>query len=277
MKASNRRGLIITADDFGLHLAVNEAVERAHREGVLTAASLMVGAPAAADAVNRARRLPHLRVGLHVVLTDGSPVLPPGRISALVDRAGRFRPGMAWEGVRFFFIPAVRRQLEAEIRAQFEAFAATGLPMDHVNAHKHFHLHPTVLALILRIGRDYGIRAVRVPAEAGGSALLRPWLWLLKRRLDAAGLTHNDSVVGIKHSGSMDETVLLEALRSPAPGVTEIYLHPAAISGGAIAPSMSDYRHADELAALVSPRVRTAVEALKIPTGGFSEFVDRAD
>lgn len=66
-----RRALIITADDFGLHGGVNEAVELAHRDGVLNAASLMVGASAAADAVARARRLPRLRVGLHVVLADG--------------------------------------------------------------------------------------------------------------------------------------------------------------------------------------------------------------
>ncbi|NUO88439.1 MAG: ChbG/HpnK family deacetylase, partial [Cupriavidus sp.] len=70
-----QRALIVTADDFGLHPAVNEAVELAHRDGVLNAASLMVGAPAAADAVARARRLPALRVGLHVVLADGPATL----------------------------------------------------------------------------------------------------------------------------------------------------------------------------------------------------------
>ncbi len=175
-----RPRLIVTADDFGLHPAVNEAVELAHRDGVLRAASLMVAAPAMLDAVERARRLPGLAVGLHLVLADGVAVLPPARIPDLVDADGRFGDRMARDGVRFFFLPAVRRQLEAEIRAQFEAYAATGLPLDHVNAHKHFHLHPTVLSLILRIGRDYGLRAVRLPAEAGAPALLRPWLALLR-------------------------------------------------------------------------------------------------
>ena len=273
---SRPSGLIVTADDFGLHAAVNEAVELAHRDGVLTAASLMVGAPAAADAVARARRLPRLHVGLHLVLADGIAVLPYAQIPALVDAAGRFGDNMALDGARFFFLPEVRRQLAAEIRAQFEAYAATGLPLDHVNAHKHFHLHPTVLSLILRIGRDYGLRAVRLPAEAGAPALLRPWLRLLAWRLDAAGITHNDSVIGIGHSGGMDETVMLEALHSLPAGLTEIYLHPATISGGAIAASMPDYRHADELAALLSPRVRAAVERLGVPLGGFSDFSGRA-
>ena len=160
-------GLIITADDFGLHPSVNQAVERAHREGVLSAASLMVGAPAAGDAIARARDCPHLRVGLHLVLADGAPVLPPRAIPDLVEADGRFGSRMVRDGCRFFCLPRVRGQLAREIRAQFEAFAASGLALDHVNAHKHFHLHPTVLGLTLRIGREFGLRAVRLPREAG--------------------------------------------------------------------------------------------------------------
>ena len=269
------RALIVTADDFGLHADVNAAVERAHRDGVLRAASLMVGAPAAADAVARARALPTLRVGLHLVLADGAATLPRAAIPALVDADGRFGSRMARDGMRFFFLPHVRRQLAAEIRAQFDAFAATGLPLDHVNTHKHFHLHPTVLSLILAIGRDYGLRAMRLPAEAGAPLPLRPWLALLKRRLARAGVAHNDYVVGIADSGAMDEAALLAALRRlPARGVGEIYLHPALCSGAPIAASMRDYRHADELAALLSPRVRAEVERLAragVALGGFAD------
>src|SRR5882757_2815693 len=127
--ATRRHGLIITADDFGLHPAVNEAVERAHRDGVLTATSLMVGAAAAADAIARARRLPQLRVGLHLVLADGVATLPRAQIPDLVDAQGRFGNAMTRDGARFFFLPQVRRQLAAEIRAQFAAFAATGLAL----------------------------------------------------------------------------------------------------------------------------------------------------
>jgi hopanoid biosynthesis associated protein HpnK len=273
MPALHRRGLIVTADDFGLHPAVNEAVETGHRDGVLNAASLMVGAPAAADAVARARRLPKLRVGLHLVLADGAAVLPRVKIPALVNADGRFGDRMARDGARFFFLPQVRRQLEAEIRAQFEAYAATGLALDHVNAHKHFHLHPTVLSLILRIGAGYGLRAVRLPAEAAAPVLLRPWLRLLARRLDRAGIAHNDTVVGIAHSGGMDEQAMLQALQSLPAGVTEIYLHPATASGSVIAPSMPAYRHADELAALLSPRVRAAIDKLGVPCGGFADVL----
>jgi hopanoid biosynthesis associated protein HpnK len=225
-------GLIFTADDFGLHDSVNAAVERAHRDGILSAASLMVGGPAALDATARARALPSLRVGLHLVLADGVPILPPHAIPDLVDGSGRFGSNMAIDGVRFFFLPRVRRQLAAEIRAQFEAFAATGLLLDHVNAHKHFHLHPTVLSLMLSIGREFGLRAVRLPLEPTVPAWLRPWMLLLRARLRAAGVAHNDYIVGLQLSGRFDEAALLEALGAlPAHGVGELYLHPALESG----------------------------------------------
>ncbi len=276
LPAGRRRALIFTADDFGLHTAVNEAVERAHRDGVLNAASLMVGAPAAADAVARARRLPGLRVGLHLVLADGAATLPRHHIPDLVDDNGRFGDRMARDGVRFFFLRWVRRQLAAEIRAQFQAFADTGLKLDHVNAHKHFHLHPTVLSLILSIGREYGLRSVRLPHEPGMTPLLLPWLWLMRQRLARAGIACNDHVFGIARSGGMDESVLLEAIERLPEGVTEIYCHPATQSGAVIGASMPGYRHADELAALLSPRVRERVEALGIARGGFTDLLPAA-
>jgi hopanoid biosynthesis associated protein HpnK len=268
-------GLIVTADDFGLHPAVNAAVERACRDGILTAASLMVGAPAAADAIARARTLPGLRVGLHVVLADGPSVLPPRTIPDLVDAHGRFGTHMARAGVRYFCLPRVRRQLAREIRAQFDAFAASGLALDHVNAHKHFHLHPTILSLILYIGREFGLRAVRLPRETGPPWWLRPWLALLEARLDAAGIDHNDYVIGLRQSGRFDEAALLAALDSlPTSGIGELYLHPALESGAVIAPSMRDYRHADEFAGLVAPRVRALRDALRAQGWRYGGFAD---
>lgn len=281
------KSLIVTADDFGLNEAVNLGVERAAREGILTAASLMVGAPAAADAARRARELPGLAVGLHLVLADGWSVLPPASIPALVDAQRRFGNNMLRDGVRFFALPAVRRQLEAEIRAQFRAFEETGLPLDHVNAHKHFHLHPTLLEMLLRIGAEFGLCAVRLPREpawasrrAGGpitgpavASLLSPWLALMRRRLRAAHIAHNDFVFGISDSGSMNEPRLLEILGRLPEGVTEIYLHPAVESGAAISPAMREYRHEDELAALTSPRVRAAVLGCGAATGGFRSLL----
>lgn len=274
MPDSRRRLCIINADDFGLHPAVNEAVESAHRSGVLTATSLMVGAPAAQDAAQRARALPSLRVGLHLTLCDGQSVLSRRQIPDLVDGDGRFHDNMVGAGWRFFASRRVRGQLAAEIRAQFAAFARFGLALDHLDAHKHFHLHPTVLALALRIGRDFGLHAVRVPAEPATAMtrLLMPWFALMRYRLRRAGMDCNDQIFGVTHSGAMDEARLLQILASLPCGVTEIYLHPGTSSGAAIAPSMTGYRHRDELQALLSPAVRAALSDPTIRCGGYADI-----
>jgi hopanoid biosynthesis associated protein HpnK len=277
--------LIVTADDFGIHESVNEAVEQASRAGTLNAASLMVSAPAAEDAIRRARTLPNLRVGLHVVLADGWPTLDAPLIPEIADADGRMHGDMFRKSLRFFFKPAARRQLEAEIRAQFSAFARTGLALDHVNVHKHFHVHPTILGILLEVGRDYGTPAVRLPdepfwfARSAGvlpgltQAVLSPWIALMKQRLRRAHAFHNDRIFGIAGSGSIDEARLLAILARLPPGVSEIYLHPATQSGSAITASMSRYRHAEELHALLSPRVRAALDAVAF-RGGYAEVRD---
>ena len=161
------KALVITADDFGAAIEVNDAVEVAHRDGILTAASLMVSASAADDAVLRAQRLPRLGVGLHLVLVDGRPTLPADQIPDLVDQAGLFRTDMATIGLQIALSRRIREQVKAEIDAQFLAFRSTGLPLDHVNAHKHFHVHPTIGRLVMDAAKRHGARALRVPREDG--------------------------------------------------------------------------------------------------------------
>jgi hopanoid biosynthesis associated protein HpnK len=278
--------LIVTADDFGAAPEVNEAVEDAHRHGILTAASLMVGAPAARDAAERAKAMPALKVGLHLVLTEGRPVLPPDRVPALVGSDGCFPPSMAAAGAAMFFNPAARAQLAEEVAAQFEAFAATGLPLDHVNAHKHFHLHPTIAGAILKAGRAFGLKAARVPLEPGpvlaaaepgyepGPAYLTaPWARLLKQRFRHAGLLTPDWVFGLAWSGAMTRERLLGLVNALPEGLSEIYLHPA--TSGAFAGAAPGYRYGEELAALLDPEVASAVQAHHLQLGGFSDFLGR--
>jgi hopanoid biosynthesis associated protein HpnK len=246
----------------------------------------MVAAPAAADAVARARRLPQLHVGLHLALVDGRPMLPPEDIPDLVGPGGAFRGDLVRAGFRFFFSPAARDQLAREIRAQFDAFRATGLALDHVNAHRHMHLHPTIGGLMIEIGRDYGMRAVRIPAEpiavlrrAGASranrmfaALHAPFAALLRRRVRAAGLVANDRLLGLAWTGAMTEARLLRLLEGIQDGVSELYAHPAAARSAPLAAAMPRYRQTEELAALLSPAVRQRVAALGIPLGGYGDL-----
>jgi hopanoid biosynthesis associated protein HpnK len=186
----------------------------------------MVGAPAAADAVERAQRLPSLNVGLHVVTVNGRPVLPAERVRALVDANGEFPSNLLGAGIRYFFNPLARRQLKEEIRAQFDAFARTGLALDHVNAQNHMHVHPTILGIVLELGHDYGMRAVRVPYEPGNDPFIVPWLALMRRRIRAGGLVCNDYVFGMKDTGCMSAERVLRVLRGLPGGVSELYSHP---------------------------------------------------
>ena len=276
------KSLIVTADDFGLSTEVNEAVEIAHLEGILTCASLMVNAPAAADAVRRARRLPSLRVGLHLVLVDGRPKLPAEQVPGLVDTEGRFRNDMARLGAAIFFRPDCRRQLAFEISAQFGAFAATGLMLDHVNAHKHFHVHPTVAQTLLDIGRRHRLHGVRAPSEPrsvlaqidrsppAGVALLGAFGGRLQRRLRAAGLFCPDHVFGAAWSGGMTRDRLIGLLDRLPDGCSEIYLHPA--TSDHFEGAAPGYRYRDELAALTAPATRAALQRSGARLGAFSDF-----
>jgi hopanoid biosynthesis associated protein HpnK len=271
MPPPEAKRLIVTADDFGLALPVNEAVEAAHRQGILSAASLMVGAPAADDAVSRARSLPTLGVGLHLALLEGRPVLPPDKVPGLVGPDGRFSNDAVRFGLALFFSPELRRQARAEIAAQFERFADTGLDMDHVNGHRHFHLHPVVVQAIAELAPRYGFPPVRVPLEpftasyaaSGDRFVGRMTSWLfyvgqtqrLRRSLAAAGLSSNDHVFGLYDSGAMVEERLLKLVPRLPPGLSEIYCHPATRRWDGPDNLPASYRCEEEFGALVSPAV----------------------
>jgi hopanoid biosynthesis associated protein HpnK len=270
------RQLIITADDFGMSLDVNEAVEEAHRKGVLTCASLVVTGQAATDAVSRARRMPSLGVGLHLALLSAPPALDPAEVPALLDRDGRWLGGEpAAIGTRIALSPGVRAQARAEIRAQLELFRRTGLPLDHVDGHWHFHQHPSVVKALVELAREFAIRAVRVPYEpalpswrAGGRTdLVRrletavthlPLATLMKRVLRRAGILCNDWFFGMNDGGAVTRERLLGYLAHLRPGVTEIGLHPARRTWAGPHAPPAHWRLAEELAGLTDKDVIAA-------------------
>ncbi len=262
--------VIFSADDFGLSEGVNEGIERAHRDGLLGSASLMVAGPAAEDAIRRARRMPGLHVGLHLVVIEGPSVLTPAEIPDLVDANGQFSSDQLRLGLRYFFMPAVRAQLRAEIRAQFDAYAATGLKLDHADAHKHMHLHPTVGAMMIDEGWAHGLRAIRIPTEpvavmaacgvrpSFGARAMQAWSGVLRWQARRVGLAVNDAVFGLAWSGDMNEARLRDLSLHLPDGVSELYFHPASGREPLLDRLMPGYQHVDELAALCSPAVRAA-------------------
>ncbi len=274
--------LIVTADDFGLAEEINEAVEIAHSKGILSAASLMVSGPAAGDALARARHMPDLRVGLHLVLVEERPLLSPMQIPHLVAANGRLRTDLSRLGYEIAVSQTVRNELRLEIEAQFAAFQSTRLPLDHVNAHKHFHLHPVVAAMILEIGAAYSMRSLRVPREPAHvlrriepgemSAQSLPvnacaaWLALKARQ---AHLMIPDHVFGLRWSGAINSGRLKNVLVRAPPSLAEIYLHPA--TSDDFPGCAEGYRYTDELAALTNAQCRTALHAAGHDLGGYAD------
>jgi chitin disaccharide deacetylase len=265
--------LILGADDFGRSGDVNRAVERAWRAGMLTSASLMVTGDAFEAAADLARRMPGLAVGLHVVLTDGRAVLPPGEIPRLVDARGRFPSDPLCAGLRYALLGRRgRNELQRELAAQFERFASTGLPLAHVDGHCHLHAHPAVFGRIVPLAKKYGARGIRLPRDrfwvACRHAPGRVWrqaAWAVAlsllcrghaRRLSREGMTAASHTYGLYESGHMREAYVVDVLRQLREPAAEIYFHPTVGERlDPLGPNRGD------LETLLSPQVRSMIAA----------------
>jgi hopanoid biosynthesis associated protein HpnK len=263
-----QRRLIVNADDFGLSHSINEAVVRAHGEGILTTASLMVNEQGFDEAVKLAKVNPQLGVGLHLTLLMGHSSLPPEKIPGLVNPRGEFSGKPAATGFRYFFQRDLREQLRAEIHAQFEKFRATSLPLDHVNGHLHLHLHPTVFRILMEDAASLGIQRLRLTRDclirsrrmARGRwfyrishALIYEWLSNRARKpLHQHGIKHAEITFGLLQHARVNEEYTLKLLPELPPGDSELYSHP----------SLDEFKH--EFDALVSPRVKELAEKLGV-------------
>ncbi len=247
----------------------------------------MVSAPAAEDAVTLTRNLPNLKVGLHLVLSNGKSTLSAADIPALVDSNGEFSTNQVCSGIKMFFNAEAKYQLEKEIRAQFEAFKATGLTLDHVNAHNHMHMHPTVLSLILTIGNEYGLTALRIPNEPPLESIIdnkkeklqrylrwlffKPFIARMKKQCDIRSIKYNDTIYGLHDSGHMNLNTLIHIIPHISDGTTEIYTHPATDKWDDIDPAAEDYEFEAEYKALIHARTKRAIEKFDITLSGFND------
>lgn len=264
MALETSRRLIVNADDFGRSHSINDAVIRAHREGVLTTASLMVNEPDCAEAVALAKETPNLGVGLHLTLLMGRSALPPEKIPGLVNKQNEFSNNPVAVGMKYFFQRGLRGQLRAEIHEQFARFRQTGLPLDHVNGHLHMHLHPVVFNILMQDAEQLGIRHFRFTREpfwmdmplAKGQRLYRAshaliYLCLSQRaksRLLENKIRHTQRVFGLLQNARVEESYILKLLNILPSGDSELYSHP----------SLDKFKH--EFDALVSPRVKEKIQ-----------------
>lgn len=271
--------LIVNADDFGASEQVNEAIIRSFKEGVLTSCSLMVAGEAFEQAIELAKQHPQLAVGIHLVVISGRSVLAPSQIPTLVDGRGRFSNKPVAAGMRYYFFPQARQDLEKELKAQFEKFQTAGLDCSHIDGHWHFHIHPIVFDLAVRIGKHYGVRQMRVPEDDLDLALrFEPRHSLQKRahamvfhalcrrmrhRLTAEDFVCTDRVFGFFETGRMNTAYFLWVLEHLRTETNEIYFHPACPRRDLRQPTLRDQSLA-EYEALVDKRVIQRVRQLGI-------------
>jgi hopanoid biosynthesis associated protein HpnK len=272
--------IIITADDFGLSSGVNNAVEQGWRNGLLTCASLMPGEAGFKEAVRIAKRNPGLQVGLHLTLVQGHAVLPPEKIPALVDAKGNFSDNPVAAGFRYFMDRGLYCQLKREIEAQIVRVLDAGIALSHLDGHLNIHLHPTVFRILAELMPRYGISSFRLSQERlpenlriDGSRRFGKTVetFIFDRltsharpELDRLGISYAGEVKGVLSSGRMTEEYILTTLDNLQDGLTEFYFHPGVLPDAEITRRMPDYRHQEELAAIISPNVRERLQALGI-------------
>jgi len=229
--------IIFNADDFGWTHGHNLAVKQTHESGVLNRASLMCNTPGFEEAVQFSQMMPGLAVGVHLALNEGWPLT--NALSALTRPDNAFYDNLLplvvlWMRGRLSFEEGLR-----EWRAQLERALRADIRVTHLDSHKHVHMLPPLLDVIIRLANEYNIPYVRLPLENfSGTALRRGlgWfgLWTLAKRarryLVENGIDFADRFIGIAASGMMTRERVIRAIRLSSGRIVEVMLHPAVVT-----------------------------------------------
>lgn len=271
--------LILNADDFGLTRGINEGIIRAHREGILTSATLMANGPAFDDAVERAKANPELGVGCHLVLSGGACVAPRAKVGSLANPDGLLPQSLASLVVRVTSGHVQTADIETELRAQIEKIRTAGIEPTHVDTHKHTHCHPRIMNVVSRVARAFGISRIRNPVEnlrdswrstrpdIGARILdftascavrsVRSPFQSIARKYD---LRSPDYFLGLVATGRLDSAALAHLIEGVPEGRTEIMLHPGICDRDLLQLESRLHRQREtEMQALISQEASCAV------------------
>ena len=280
------RRLIVNADDFGLHAAVNRGILAAHTEGIVSSTSLMAGGAAFDDAVRIARHCPQLGVGVHLTLVGARPVLPVAEVSSLLDEAGDFYGSYPLFIKRFLRGKIRLAEVKRELAAQIDRVRMAGIQPSHLDSHQHLHVLPGIGGLVLDLARRFSIRAIRIPAEPvafigatpatvgrlagrGGLTMLAN---LFRQHAAAAGIRTSDHFFGMLAGGQLTEPALLAILRRLPPGDSELMTHPGFADESLADAFRWDYQWDAERQALTAPAVRALLAERQIRLISFREL-----
>ncbi len=287
--AARLKAAIINGDDFGFSPEVNAGIVRAHRDGVLNSASLMVAGVARDAAARAAHENPALDVGLHLVVCKGHSVLAPEKLAGVVDAAGRFVENPVLGGLRYFFNRSIRDQLRDECRAQIELHLKLIGYLNHIDGHLNFHAHPVLTDILVEMAAEYRVPCLRLPREPVfttlalardhaarklvESVIFRSLSARAHRRMKARGLKSSDWLFGLHQSGNLSESYVMGVIDRLREGVTEIYFHPAAdVSGTPPSPAAQL-----EVEILTGTKIRRRLEACGVRLTTFAELAHGPD
>jgi predicted glycoside hydrolase/deacetylase ChbG (UPF0249 family) len=239
------RRLIVNADDFGLTSGINQAVVQLYDAHALTSATLMATGSQFDQAVAMLNPLPSFGVGCHVVLVDGTPVLPPAQIPSLIDNSAQNQP--VFRAKLSTFVTDLLRgrisesEIEAETTAQIQKLQHAGVHVTHLDTHKHTHTFPRVLRPLLRAASACGVKAIRNPFEPNWSLnatasaghvrrmqvrLLRSQSATFQQEIASAGLLTTDGAIGVLATGTLDAATIRDLLAAMPDGTWELVTHP---------------------------------------------------
>jgi chitin disaccharide deacetylase len=272
--------LIVNADDFGLTRGINEGIIRAHRDGILTSATLMATGPAFDHAVELAKVNPKLGIGCHLVLTGGQAVAPRDEIASLVDQDGWLPRTLGKFVIEVSSVQLRTSEIDTELRAQIEKIRRAGIELTHVDTHKHTHVHPRVMSAVGRVARECGVTRVRNPVEnlrdswrtarserAGllknmaASLAVRSVAFRFRELSRKYGLRSPDCFLGLAATGHLGPTALCRLIDTVPEGRTEIMVHPGICDTDLVRTGSRLQQHRQtEMEGLLAPEVRRAVE-----------------
>ena len=273
-----KKQLIINADDFGIHPAVNEAVHKAATEGILTSTSLMAGGDAFDEAVEMARSMPSLGIGIHLTLVGGiKPVLPPSEVPSLTWDNGVFCHDYGKLIVQDLEGKISLSEVYAEWDAQIQKIMNTGLPVTHMDGHQHMHMWPHFYPIARDLAKKYHISCMRVPDEdvlfgMKDGHIIR---WAAKNGLSLLSRMHrpdlkknhirtNDHFFGMLYGGHLSPERFAKFILQTKRGITEIMCHPSADTRAMEDTFHWGYHGEDELAGLLADINRELIEKKQI-------------
>jgi predicted glycoside hydrolase/deacetylase ChbG (UPF0249 family) len=232
--------LIINADDFGLCKSVNKGIVEAHTKGVLTSATIMANMPAAEQAVEFAKNLPDLGVGVHLNLTSGKPVSQNQCVKFLLNAEGNFGLSPGKLALASLIAGSARKAIETELSAQAQWVIEHGIKPTHLDSHKHIHAFPLIFRIVCRLAKRLGIPAIRYTYEPKQVCHL-PWPFTDREGRKRASLvrtmakiTHwqnrsffrTDALFGVAHTGKINMTFLRAVALYNQAATAELMTHP---------------------------------------------------